>query len=110
MASCVAHSSAAAGPPGLAISRRIEDQTGWSIRKIRPHGRRHRTIQIQAGPHTITAADPLPDDLRQALERSPGPVGLRANVPNSVRGRIETNLQARGHWFEPLSSTSFSNK
>ena len=30
--------------------------------------RRYRTIQIQAGPHTITAADPLPDDLREALE------------------------------------------
>ncbi len=30
--------------------------------------RRYHTIQIQGGPHTITAADPLPDDLRQALE------------------------------------------
>ncbi len=30
--------------------------------------RRYRTIQIQAGPHTITAADPIPDELRQALE------------------------------------------
>ena len=29
--------------------------------------RRFRTIQIQAGAHTITAADPLPDDLTQAL-------------------------------------------
>jgi hypothetical protein len=24
------------------------------------------TINIQAGPHTITAADPVPDDLREA--------------------------------------------
>ena len=30
--------------------------------------RRCRTIQIQAGQHAITAADPLPDDLRHALE------------------------------------------
>jgi hypothetical protein len=30
--------------------------------------RRYRTIQIQAGDHVITAADPLPDDLRQAVE------------------------------------------
>jgi hypothetical protein len=30
--------------------------------------RRYRTIQIQAGKHVITAADPLTDDLRQALE------------------------------------------
>jgi len=30
---------------------------------------RYRTIEIQAGAHTITAADPLSDDLRQALDR-----------------------------------------
>jgi hypothetical protein len=30
--------------------------------------RRYRTIQIQAGPHTITAVDPIPDDLRQTLD------------------------------------------
>jgi len=52
----------------LAVSRWIEHQTGWSIRKFVKTARRCRTIQIQAGPHTITAADPLPDDLRQALE------------------------------------------
>jgi len=32
----------------------------------------NRTIQIQAGPHLIIAADPLPDDLRQALETITG--------------------------------------
>jgi Transposase DDE domain len=52
----------------LAVSRWIERQTGWSIRKFVKTARRYRTIQIQAGPHVITAADPLPDDLRQALE------------------------------------------
>jgi DDE family transposase len=52
----------------LAVSRWIENQTGWSIRKFVRTARRYRTIEIQAGPHTITAADPLPDDLRQALE------------------------------------------
>jgi hypothetical protein len=52
----------------LAVSRWIEHQTGWSIRKFVKTARRYRTIQIQAGPHAITAADPLPDDLRQALE------------------------------------------
>ena len=52
----------------LAVSRWIEHRTGWSIRKFVKTARRYRTIQIQAGPHTITAADPLPDDLRQALE------------------------------------------
>ena len=30
--------------------------------------RRYRTIQIQAGPQTITADDPLPEDLQTALD------------------------------------------
>jgi hypothetical protein len=51
----------------LAVSRWIEAQTGWSIRKFVKTARRYRTIQVQAGQHTITAADPLPDDLREAL-------------------------------------------
>jgi Transposase DDE domain len=53
----------------LAVSRWIEHQTGWSIRKFVKTTRRYRTIQIQAGDHTITAADPLPDDLRTALTK-----------------------------------------
>jgi hypothetical protein len=53
----------------LAVSRWIEQTTGWSIRKFIRTARRYRTIQIQAGNHTITAADPLPDDLRHALDR-----------------------------------------
>jgi hypothetical protein len=52
----------------LAVSRWIENTTGWSIKKFVTTTRRHRTIQIQAGAHTITAADPLPDDLRTALD------------------------------------------
>jgi len=52
----------------LAISRLIEDTTGWSIKKFVRTARRYRTVQIQAGAHTITAADPLPDDLRAALD------------------------------------------
>jgi hypothetical protein len=52
----------------LAVSRWVEHQTGWTIRKFVKTARRYRTIQIQAGNHTITAADPLPDDLRQAIE------------------------------------------
>jgi len=51
----------------LAVSRWIEHQTSWSIRKFVKTARRYRTVQIQAGQHLITAADPLPDDLRQAL-------------------------------------------
>ena len=51
----------------LAVSRWIEARTGWSIRKFVKTARRYRTIEIQAGQQTITAADPLPGDLRQAL-------------------------------------------
>ncbi len=52
----------------LAIGRWIEDRTGWSIRKFVRTARRYRTIDIQAGAYTITAADPLPDDLRDAIK------------------------------------------
>ena len=52
----------------LAVSRCIEHATGWSIRKSVKTARRYRTIQIRAGDHVFTAADPLPDDLRQAIE------------------------------------------
>jgi hypothetical protein len=53
----------------LAVSRWIENTTGWSIRKFVRTARRYRTIEIQAGPHVITAADPIPDDLREALTK-----------------------------------------
>ena len=33
----------------------------------RSRARRYRTIEIQAGDHTITAADPLPPDIHEAL-------------------------------------------
>jgi hypothetical protein len=51
------------------VSRRIEHQTGWSIRKFVKTARRYRTIKIQAGHHFINAAGPLPHDLHQALDR-----------------------------------------
>jgi transposase len=59
----------------LAVSRWIEHQTGWSIRRFVKTARRFRTIQIQAGDHIITAADPLPDDLRAALDQIHRPAG-----------------------------------
>lgn len=52
----------------LATSRWIEDRTGWSIKKFVRTARRYRTMEIQAGQQTITAADPLPDDLSDALD------------------------------------------
>jgi hypothetical protein len=51
----------------LAITRFIEDRTGWSIKKFVRTARRYRTVQIRAGQHLLTAEDPLPQDLRDAL-------------------------------------------
>ena len=71
----------------LAISRWIEHQTGWSIRKFVKTARRYRTIEIQAGDHTLTAADPLPDELRGALEPiTPSPCTL--NEPSRVQAHV----------------------
>jgi hypothetical protein len=53
----------------LAVSRFTEHQTGWSVRKLVKTARRYRTVEVQAGPHVITAADPLPDDFREALTK-----------------------------------------
>jgi Transposase DDE domain len=53
----------------LAVSRWIEAATGWSIRKFVKTARRYRIIEIQAGDHLITAADPLPHDLHDALNK-----------------------------------------
>ncbi len=52
----------------LAVSHWIEDTTGWSIKKFGKTIRRYRTIHIQAGDHSITAADPLPTDAHAVLE------------------------------------------
>ena len=51
----------------LAISYRIEVRTGWTIKKFVRTLRRYRTVKINTGSHTLTAEDPLPDDVRQAL-------------------------------------------
>jgi len=51
----------------LAVTRFIEARTGWSIRRFVRTARRYRTIQIRAGQHILTAQDPLPPDLRDAL-------------------------------------------
>ncbi len=52
----------------LAVSKWVETATGWSIRKFVKTARRYRTFTIQAGDHTLTAADTVPDDLAQALD------------------------------------------
>jgi len=51
----------------LAMSRLIEDRTGCSIRTFVRTTRRYRTVHVRAGTHLLTAEDPIPEDLRQAL-------------------------------------------
>jgi hypothetical protein len=51
----------------LAITRLIEDRTGWTIKKFVRTARRYRTVEIRVGQQTLTAAHPLPRDLRDAL-------------------------------------------
>ncbi|MBX7133605.1 MAG: IS1634 family transposase [Fimbriimonadaceae bacterium] len=51
----------------MAVSHYIETQTGWSIKKFVRTARRYRTVKIKAGQQILTAADPLPDDLRATL-------------------------------------------
>ena len=57
--------------PGL--SHWIERQTGWSIKKFVRTARRYRTMQIRAGQQTLTAADSLPENLRDALAKTTSP-------------------------------------
>ena len=51
----------------LAVGRLIEDRTGWTIKKFVRATRRYRTVHIRAGQQILTAADPVPPDLRDAL-------------------------------------------
>jgi hypothetical protein len=51
----------------LAVTHEIETVTGWSIKRFVQTARRYRTIAIRTGEHTLTAEEPLPDDLRDAL-------------------------------------------
>jgi hypothetical protein len=74
----------------LAVSRWIEHSTGWSIRKFVKTARCYRTIQIQAGPHTINAADPLPDDLRKAPEAISHARGSPESV-STLRGEAHSS-------------------
>jgi transposase len=51
----------------LAVTRLIEKQTGWSIKRFVRTARRYRTVEIRAGQKILTAEDPLPHDLRDTL-------------------------------------------
>jgi len=53
----------------LAVARWLEATTSWSTKKLVKTLRRYHTVQIKAGEQIITAADPLPDDVRVTLEK-----------------------------------------
>jgi hypothetical protein len=53
----------------LAVSHFVESQTGWGIEKFVDTLRLYRTVQIQAGRQILTVADPLPDNLSQAIAK-----------------------------------------
>lgn len=81
----------------LAISRWIEDRTGWSIKTFVRTARRYRTVEIKAGEQTITAADPLPDDLNDALHA----------IHQSSRATARTPPPAtRWDWSVPETASS----
>jgi hypothetical protein len=56
----------------LAVCRWLERRTGWSVKKLITSLRRYHTVQIRAGDQIVTAADPLPADIRATLNRLDG--------------------------------------
>jgi len=51
----------------LAVSRFIEDRTGWTIKQFVRTAGRYRTVEIRVGDQILTAEDPLTPELRDAL-------------------------------------------
>jgi hypothetical protein len=62
--------------PAPAQASRMYMSTASTRRKFVRAVRRYRTIEIQAGAHTITAGGPMPADLRTPFGR----VQVRTNV------------------------------
>lgn len=78
----------------LAVSHWVETRTSWSIKKFVRTTRRYRTVNIRAGDQIITAADPLPDDLREALAKIPEK--MRTNLI-----RLRLHSLGGGRWRGP---------
>jgi len=77
----------------MAVSHWIEHQTGWSIKKFVQTLRRYRTVTIRAGNHTLTAADPLPADIQEALATITALAGRPATPATAVRPpKVRTKL------------------
>ena len=59
----------------LAVSKRIEHATGWTISKFVKTLRRYRQVTLTTGQHTFTADQPIPDDIGDALAKIHGKQG-----------------------------------
>lgn len=59
----------------LAVSRWLENATGWSIKRIVTTLRRYRRIEITLAGQTIAAEEPLPDEIAALIDeiRHPAP-------------------------------------
>jgi len=55
----------------LAVTRLVEERTGWSIKRFVRTTRTYRTVQIQAGHQLLTAEDPLPPRPTRRARRHP---------------------------------------
>jgi len=64
----------------LAVGRWIEHRTGWSIKKFIRTARRYRTIDIQAGAHTIPPPICYPTTSATPSKPSPEPADMRTNL------------------------------
>jgi hypothetical protein len=64
----------------LAVSRWIEAQTGWLIRKFVNIAHRYRTVEIQGGQHVITAADLPPTNSAEPWWPSTTPANMCTNL------------------------------
>jgi hypothetical protein len=53
--------------PALAVTRFTEGRIGRSVKKFARIARRYRAVQIRADRHALTAEDPPPPGLRNAL-------------------------------------------
>lgn len=83
----------------LAVSRWIDNTTGWSTKRFVTTTRRYRTIEIQASHHAITAADPLPDDLQAALNAIHG----AHSYAGSSAGRDQSALVRQHHGLDSVT-------
>ena len=86
----------------LAVSHWIEHQTGWSIKKFVRTARRYRTVQIKAGGQILTAADPLPDDLNEALTKIGSHLNTKLSQVGSRRERVRQVLRLSDQRTEPV--------